>query len=108
MIKVMVSDFTDLDLVYGGWDEPPKAFARFVVARSLQEAVLFYAPASKVNREGIYQPYTDVEIIKSIEQELEKLGYEIIPNEDAPVFASLTPEQSTIATKSSFEVREKN
>ena len=69
-------------------------------------AKVLFAPAGEYKDEQ-YIPYTDVELIKSIEEEIDKAGFEIIPDPTAPVFTSLTVEQSTIATKI-FYVREKD
>ena len=47
-----------------------------------------------------YIAYSDVELIKSVERAITLAGYTIVPDPEAPVFTSLSPEQSTIATKS--------
>lgn len=46
-----------------------------------------------------YVAYSDVDLIKSVEQEITRSGYDIVPDPAAPVFTSLSPEQSTIATQ---------
>lgn len=46
-----------------------------------------------------YVAYSDVDLIKSVEREITRSGYDIIPDPAAPVFTSLSPEQSTIATR---------
>lgn len=57
-----------------------------------------YAEAGEY-RDDQYIAYPDVELIKSVERELARSGYIVIVNPAAPVFTSLSPEQSTIATK---------
>lgn len=46
-----------------------------------------------------YIAYSDAELIKSVEREITRSGYIIVPDPAAPVFTSLSPEQSTIATR---------
>lgn len=46
-----------------------------------------------------YVGFSDVDLIKSVEREITRSGYAVIPDPAAPVFTSLSPEQSTIATK---------
>ena len=46
-----------------------------------------------------YVAYSDVELINAVEREITRSGYDIIPDPAAPVFTSLSPEQSTIATR---------
>lgn len=69
-------------------------------------AKTLFAPAGEY-KDDQYVPYTDVQLIKSVEEEIDKAGFEIIPDPTAPVFTSLTVEQSTITTKN-FYVREKD
>lgn len=57
-----------------------------------------YAEAGEY-KDDQYIAYSDVDLIKSVERELTRSGYVIIPDPAAPVFTSLSPEQSTIATK---------
>lgn len=54
-----------------------------------------------------YIPYTDIEILQSVERELNRCGFEVVVNPDAPVFASLTPAEATISTRY-FDVIERN
>ena len=57
-----------------------------------------YAEAGEY-KDDQYIAYSDVELIKSVEREIIRSGYVVIVNPAAPVFTSLSPEQSTIATK---------
>ena len=55
-----------------------------------------------------YIPYTDIEVLQSVERELKRCGFEVVvDNRYAPVLASLTPEESAIATRQ-FEVIERS
>ena len=53
-----------------------------------------------------YIPYTDIEVLQSVERELKRCGFEVVVNPHAPVFASLTPAEATISTRY-FEVIER-
>lgn len=64
-----------------------------------------FAPAGRYY-EGRYAPFTDVELFRSIEEELDKSNYQVILDYDAKVFTTLTQAQATIATKN-FYVQEK-
>lgn len=57
-----------------------------------------YAEAGEY-KDNQYVAYSDVDLIKSVEREITRSGYIVIPDPAAPVFTSLSPEQSTIATK---------
>lgn len=57
-----------------------------------------YAEAGEY-KDDHYIAYSDAELIKSVEREITRSGYTVIPDPAAPVFTSLSPEQSTIATK---------
>lgn len=57
-----------------------------------------YAEAGEY-KDDQYVAYSDVELIKSAEREIIRSGYIVIVDPAAPVFTSLSPEQSTIATK---------
>lgn len=65
-----------------------------------------YAEAGKYKDDN-YIPYTDIEILQSVERELKRSGFEVVVNPDAPVFASLTFAEGTIST-GHFEVIERN
>ena len=54
-----------------------------------------------------YIPYTDIEILRSVERELKRSGFEVVIDPKAPVLSSLTPNEATISTKR-FEVIERN
>ena len=54
-----------------------------------------------------YIPYTDIEVLQSVERELTRNGFEVVINPEAPVFASLTPTEATISVLQ-FEVIERN
>ena len=54
-----------------------------------------------------YIPYTDIEVLQSVERELNRCGFEVVIDPKAPVLSSLTPKEATISTKQ-FEVIERN
>ena len=54
-----------------------------------------------------YIPYTDIEVLQSVERELNRCGFEVVVNPHAPVFSSLTPAEATISTRY-FDVIERN
>lgn len=54
-----------------------------------------------------YIPYTDIEVLQSVERELKRCGFEVVINPEAPVFSSLTPTEATISVRH-FEVIERN
>ncbi|ATW58674.1 hypothetical protein SEA_ZION_67 [Corynebacterium phage Zion] len=71
-----------------------------------KERLTLFAEAGKYKDDN-YIPYTDIEVLQSVERELNRCGFEVVvDNRYAPVLASLTPEESTIATRQ-FEVIEK-
>ena len=57
-----------------------------------------YAEAGEY-KDDQYVAYSDAELIKSVEREINRSGYTVVPDPAAPVFTSLSPEQSTIATQ---------
>ena len=57
-----------------------------------------YAEAGEY-KDNQYIAYSDVDLIKSVEREIIRSGYDVVPDPAAPVFTSLSPEQSTIATR---------
>lgn len=57
-----------------------------------------YAEAGEY-KDNQYVAYSDVDLIKSVEREIIRSGYTIVVDPAAPIFTSLSPEQSTIATK---------
>lgn len=57
-----------------------------------------YAEAGEYKNDQ-YIAYSDVELIKSVEREIIRSGYAVVADPAAPVFTSLSPEQSTIATR---------
>ena len=58
-------------------------------------------------KDNEYIPYTDIEVLQSVERELKRSGFEVVVNPHSPVFASLTPAEATISTRY-FEVIERN
>lgn len=97
MLEARISGFLD-KIVLVSPDRPVPVLPIDIHDREEGFRHTIYAEAGEY-KDNQYIAYSDVDLIKSVEREIIRSGYDVIPDPSAPVFTSLSPEQSTIATK---------
>lgn len=105
MLKVQVSRGLYKLVVLSG-SKPVSVVPIDIYDEGEQQRTTLFAPAGGY-KDDQYISFSDVDVIKGIEAELDRAGYSVIVNPAVPKFTTLTAEQSTIATKS-FNVKEKD
>ena len=103
--EVHISGYLDALVTVSG-PRPVKVIPIDLCNSQDRERQTLFAEVGKYKDDN-YIPYTDIEIIQSVERELKRCGFEVVINPYAPVFASLTPAEATISTRR-FEVIERN
>lgn len=103
--EAYVSGYLDALVTVSG-DRPVKVMPIDLYNSQENERQTLYAEVGKYKDDN-YIPYTDIEVLQSVERELKRCGFEVVIKRNAPVFASLTPAEATIST-SHFEVIERN
>lgn len=97
MLEARISGFLD-KLVLASSERPIPVLPIDIYDREGGSPHTLYAEAGEY-KDDQYIAFSDVDLIKSVEREIIRSGYMVIPDPAAPVFTSLSPEQSTIATK---------
>lgn len=105
MLKVQISGYLDKLVTLSG-DKPVAVMPIDIYDAVEQRRRTLFAPAGEY-KDDQYVNFSDVDIIKAIEAELDRAGYSVVVKPAVPKFTTLTVEQSTIATKS-FYVKEKD
>lgn len=100
-----ISGYLDAVIAVSG-SSPVKAMPINLFNLEEGERRTLFAEVGKYKDDN-YIPYTDIEVLQSVERELNRCGFEVVINPDAPVFSSLTPAEATISTRQ-FEVIERN
>lgn len=103
--EAYISGYLDAIVTVSG-HRPVKVMPIDLYNSQEKERQTLFAEVGKYKDDN-YIPYTDIEILQSVERELNRCGFEVVVKPNAPVFASLTPTEATIST-SHFEVIERN
>lgn len=103
--EVHITGYLDAIVAVSG-QRPVKVMPIDLYNSKEKERRTLFAEVGKYKDDN-YIPYTDIEILQSVERELNRCGFEVVINPDAPVFASLTPAEATISVRQ-FEVIERN
>lgn len=97
MLEARISGFLD-KLILASYDRQVPVLPIDIYDLTEGTRHIIFAEAGEY-KDDQYIAYSDVDLIKSVERELTRSGYVVIVDPAAPVFTSLSPEQSTIATK---------